>query len=145
MQRLSPVFISGLAIAMAIATPTHAQNTEASPEIDPAAEPPRCVRLVNVNGYFTIDDEHLVLNGGASRHYLVTMWTSCPSLRFGTQVATTFGRYERVCRPFIEYVVDRDGYRCPIKQVEEVDSPDAARALIAARAELEAAAESSDE
>ncbi len=141
MKRLLNSGLAALLVSVAVGAVAVAQEPQTATEIDPAAEPPRCVRLRMVNGYSVIDSRHLILNGGASRHYLVTMGESCPSLTFGAQLGTTFGRNERVCRPFLEYVIDRDGWRCAIRQVEEVDSPDAARSLIAARAELAEAEE----
>lgn len=144
MTRLPSLVIAGLATGLISLSAASAQDAESAAPIDPAAEPPRCVRLVNVNGYTVIDNQHLVLNGGVSRHYLVTLRHSCAGLRFGTQLGTTFDRNERVCRPFVEYVIDADGFRCPVKQVEEVESLEAARELIAARAELEAQDDSSE-
>lgn len=92
-----------------------------------------CVNLRNINGYNVIDNQHVVLNGGASRHYLVTTAGSCPDLRSGVRIATSFSANTRLCRPFIEYLIPERGFRCPIDTVEQVDSLDAARALIAER------------
>lgn len=101
----------------------------------PAADSdaPRCVRLVNINGYTVIDARHVLLNGSASRHYLVTTRARCSGLTYGARIATTFGDNARLCAPFIEALYSDDGWRCPIASVEEVDSPEAARALIDAR------------
>ena len=127
---------AGALVAAALSTgSTLAQDAEPSADIDPNAEPPRCVWLRNINGYSVIDREHLVLNGGASRHYLATLRNPCPDLRFGAQIGTSFGRSERICRPVVEYITVDDGWRCPIDQIEEVDSLKAARALVEARAQ----------
>jgi len=137
MKRLSSLAITALSMGLLTAAAAPAQQTETASTIDPAAEPPRCVRLVNINGYSVIDDEHLVLNGGASRHYLITLQRRCADLRFGIQLRTTFPRNGRVCRPFLESVIAEDGWRCRAEQIEEVESLEAARALIEARAALD--------
>jgi len=91
------------------------------------------IRLVNINGYSVIDNEHLVLNGSASRHYLVTLRHRCPGLRFGAEVGTSFPSTTTLYTPFLEYVYTRDDTRCFIDTIEEVDNLDAARALIEQR------------
>lgn len=122
-----------MAAATAFAAPALAQ--------DAADDGPRCVRLTNINGYSVIDRQHVVLRGGASRHYLVTTRHSCPGLNFGARIATTFGETETVCPPVIEYLIPDDGFRCAIDTIEAVEDEDAARALIEARAIAAAEAE----
>lgn len=142
MTRLNAALL-GLALAAFGTSGVQAQDAATDGASEPVAEPPRCVRLVNINGYSVIDGAHLVLNGGASRHYLVTMRRSCSGLRFGAQLGTTLRSTGRVCQPIVENVITSDGWRCPIDTVEEVESLEAAEALIAARAEAEASEESS--
>ncbi len=121
--------LSGLvAITASLATPVQAW---AQAEEAPARE---CVRIMNINGYSTLDDQHLLLNGGASRHYLVTTRNSCYGLERGLQVGLSFPDRTRICNANLEYLVVPDGGRCRISTIEEVDSADAARALIAERA-----------
>lgn len=91
------------------------------------------IRLVNINGYSVIDNEHLVLNGGASRHYLVTLRHRCPGLRFGAEVGTSFPSTTTLYTPFLEYVYTRDDNRCFIDTIEPVDSVDTARTLVEQR------------
>lgn len=92
-----------------------------------------CVRLVNVHGYSVIDREHVVLNGSASRHYLVTTRQRCHDLRFGVRLETSFRNTQTICAPQFEYITPENGMRCPIDSIEEVESLEAAEALIAAR------------
>ncbi|WP_203292210.1 DUF6491 family protein [Maricaulis parjimensis] len=106
-----------------------------------ATETSAPVRLVNVNGYNVLDREHVLLNGGASRHYLVTLRRRCPGLNFGIELATSFPATTTLHYPMNEYITLDDGMRCFIDTVEEVESADAARALIAERAEAEDSAE----
>jgi len=111
------------ATALAGVSAAHAQ--------DEASE--RCVTIRNINGYSVIDDRHLVLNAGANDHFLVTTRSRCSGMRFGAQIGTTFGDNARLCRPFLEYIVPEDGWRCAIDTIETVESPDAARELVAQR------------
>ncbi|MEQ8435161.1 MAG: DUF6491 family protein [Oceanicaulis sp.] len=94
-----------------------------------------CVSLRGVNGYQVIDDQHLVLTGGASRYYLVTTTSRCSGLRFGAQIGTSFGDNARLCPPIVEYVIPDDGWRCAIDTVEEVESLEEAEQRAAARSE----------
>jgi hypothetical protein len=91
-----------------------------------------CVSLRGVNGYQVIDDQHLVLTGGASRYYLVTTSSRCSGLRFGAQIGTSFGDNARLCPPIVEYVIPDDGWRCAIDTVEEVESLEDAQQRAAA-------------
>ncbi|KAA5805001.1 hypothetical protein F1654_03120 [Alkalicaulis satelles] len=102
---------------------------------DDDLDPARCVRIRTISGYTVIDDRHMLIQGGPSRHYLVTTRQRCSGLRFGSRVGVSFGANERICRPFMEYIIPEDGWRCMIDTIEEVDSPDHARDLIARRAE----------
>ena len=96
----------------------------------------RCVRLRNINGYNVIDDQHVVLRGGASRHYLVSTQRRCPDMEWGYAIGTSFGDNERICNAHFEYIIPQDGrWRCRIETIEEVESTDAARALIEQRAQ----------
>ncbi|WP_421792108.1 DUF6491 family protein [Hyphobacterium sp.] len=99
---------------------------------------PRCLRMTNINSYSVIDREHVVFRGGASRHYLATMRHRCPDLNFGIQIATSFGSNATICHPVVEFITPQNGFRCAIDTIEQVDSMDEARALIAERAEAEA-------
>lgn len=92
------------------------------------------IRLVNIHGYSVIDNEHLVLEGGARHHYLVTMRHRCPGLRFGVEIGLSFPSTTTLYTPFLEYVYTPDDVRCFIDTIEPVDSVDAARLLIEQRA-----------
>ncbi|QNL19041.1 hypothetical protein HXX25_06730 [Hyphobacterium sp. CCMP332] len=126
--------IASLALCASAAAPAMAIDHHGNEE----EGTPRCVRLVQINGYSVIDREHVVFRGGASRHYLATLRHRCPDLNFGVQLATSFGENATLCPPVVEYITPDNGFRCAIDTVEEVDSVEAARALIEARAEIEA-------
>lgn len=107
----------------------------ADPEQDAGTER---IRVVGVNGYSVIDRRHVVLDGIGTRHYLATLRRDCPSLTGGIRIATSFPSTGTVFNPSLEYLVTGDrrtGERCYIRTLEEVESRDAARALIEARRE----------
>ena len=128
------MIIASLAACAFAAAPAAAVDHHEDTEDDA----PRCVRMVHINGYSVIDREHVVFRGGASRHYLATLRHNCPDLNFGVQLATSFAANATLCPPIVEFITPDNGFRCAIDTVEEVDSVDAARALITARAAVEA-------
>ena len=93
-----------------------------------------CVQVGSIDGYSVIDDRHAVLNSGASRHYLVTTRSRCAGLRHGVALGTSFDGPQRICNPQFEYLVPEDGWRCAIETIEEVESREAAQALVEQRA-----------
>jgi len=117
MDRFHFVVMAALAGMLAFSTPAAAER----------------IRLVNINGYSVIDNQHLVLNGGVRRHYLVTLRNRCPGLRFGAEVGLSFPSTTTLYTPFLEYVYTRDDGRCFIDTIEPVDSVEAARALVEER------------
>lgn len=129
MRRLFKPVLAALAGALAVSTIG----------IAPAAASDS-IRLINIRGFSIIDTQHLLLNGAVSRHYLVTLRHSCPSMRFEHTIATSFARTVTLHSPHFEYIYTRDrDIRCYIDTIEQVDDMDAARALLAERAEDEAA------
>jgi hypothetical protein len=104
----------------------------------PTAEASERIRIGNVRGYSVIDEQHVVINSGARRHYLATLRRRCPGLSWGMSIGTSFGRHAVVTNPRHEFVTPTDRHhgnrRCYLETLEEVESLDAARELIAARA-----------
>jgi hypothetical protein len=97
------------------------------------------IRLRNVSGYSVLDEQHVLINAGASRHYLATLRRRCHGLRFGMAIRTSFGRNAYITNPHFEYVEPTGGHRiaqrCYLDTLEQVEDADAARALIDARAQ----------
>jgi|GEM_PF-1493973 len=147
MKRLTSSVLAGLGgLALLAGAPAQALTLAQDTATEPGAPPPQeRIRLINVNGYSVIDREHVVLNGGASRHYLVTLRHRCSGLRSGVRIATSFPATTTLHPPYIEYIHVGDSISpmgCAIQTVEEVESVDAARTLVADRA---AAAEAAEE
>jgi len=143
MKRLTSSILAGLGgLALLAGSTALAQDTAAEPGAPP---PQERIRLVHVNGYSVIDSEHVVLNGGASRHYLVTLRHRCSGLRSGVRIATSFPATTTLHPPYIEYIHVGGGVSsmgCTIRTIEEIDNVEAARTLVADRA---AAAEAAEE
>tara|TARA_R110000868_G_scaffold51823_15_gene163927 strand:- start:19311 stop:19700 length:390 start_codon:yes stop_codon:yes gene_type:complete len=98
------------------------------------------IRLVNINGYNVIDSQHLVLNGGATRHYLVTLQRRCDGLRSGAAIGTSFPSTATLSLLHMEYLSTALEERCYIDTIEPVASLEAARGMLEQRAlESEAA------
>lgn len=138
---LAAMLLAASALALALtAAPVHgAALQDAAPGAqadadDDDLDPARCVRIRTISGYTVIDDRHLLIRGGPSRHYLVTTRQRCSGMRFGVQIGVSFSDNQRICQPHMEYVIPDDGWRCLIDTIEEVDSPDHARDLIGRRA-----------
>ncbi|MCC5995902.1 MAG: hypothetical protein JJU18_05975 [Oceanicaulis sp.] len=137
------LYLAGaLAGALIAFTPAYALADEPEPgepadeafDEDEDLDPARCVRIRTISGYTVIDDRHMLIQGGPSRQYLVTTRQRCSGLRYGHRIGTSFSANQRICQPHMEYVIPDDGWRCMIDTIEEVDSPDHARDLIARRA-----------
>lgn len=126
--RLLTTLVATLAISACATSDT--DQTESQDD-----EPRQCVFVGNINGYSVIDREHLVLQANASDRYLISTRSRCSSLRFGVEVGLSFQNNQRLCPPIVEYIITDDGQRCLIDTIEEVESLDAARALVESRRE----------
>ncbi len=135
---LASMLLAASALALAlIAAPVHGaavQDNGSDARAGDDADPARCVTIRTISGYTVIDDRHLLIRSGPSRHYLVTTRQRCSGMRFGVQIGTSFRENQRICQPHMEYIIPDDGWRCLIDTIEEVDDPDHARDLIARRA-----------
>ena len=133
----------GLAASAAALT---AQDETASPAATETETETRNgpIRIRNINGYAVLDRQHLVLRAGASRRYLVTLKRRCTGLRGSTGVGLSLDNFATIHNPHFEYVQTRQD-RCYFDTIEQVDSNDEARALIAARAQAAAEAEADAE
>ena len=125
-----------LATSLALALAVSACASTASDQTASAEERTRpCVFVGNINGYSVIDPEHLVLQANVSDRYLITTRSRCSSLRFGVEVGLSFQSNRRLCPPIVEHITTGDGQRCQIDTIEEVESVEAARALVQSRRE----------
>lgn len=146
--RLALVSLLAGCMMIAAAAPTLSQQDSApaaSPEAEPTdlVAPDGPVRLRGLNGYAVLDRQHLVLRAGASRRYLVTLKRRCFGLRSSTGIGLSLRSHTTIHNPHFEYIQTEQG-RCYFDTIEEVESNDAARALIAARAEAAAEADAAD-
>ena len=151
MRRLLIASLSAFALGAGLAAPALSQQPADEAAADePAGEGRERIRLVGVNGYNVIDNQHLILDGIGSRYYLVTLQRRCFDLRVGAQIATSFGSTATIYNPRFEYIIASRlsggsiPQRCRIETIEQVESRDAARALVEARREAEEAAEADE-
>lgn len=98
------------------------------------------IRIRNVHGYAVLDRQHLVLRAGSRQRYLVTLQHECHDMRFSQRLGLSFDRLATIRNPRFEYV-QAGVQRCYFDTIEEVESNDAARALIEAREEATAETE----
>jgi Family of unknown function (DUF6491) len=93
------------------------------------------------SGSFTlIDNQHLVLEGGDKKHYLLTLYNRCFDLDIALALRID-GHSDQLCGPGDSIVTKRD--RCPIEYLEEVAGTSEAKAIVAARAAAAKAARQS--
>ncbi|WP_323763108.1 DUF6491 family protein [Maricaulis sp.] len=141
---LATALAGGLAITAAAPALSWQDSAPASAaaaaDADRLAAPDGPIRLRGINGYAVLDRQHLVLRAGASRRYLVTLKRRCFGLRSGHSIGLSVRSHSTIHNPHFEYI-QTGQERCYFDTIEEVDSNDQARALIAARAEAAAAAE----
>jgi len=129
--------IAALGLATSASATPRQDETVATTETETRQGP---IRIRNVHGYSVLDRQHLVLRAGSRQRYLVTLQRECHDMRFSHQLGLSFDRLATIRNPRFEYV-QAGVQRCYFDTIEEVESNDAARALIAARAEAAAEAE----
>ncbi|MGF1455062.1 MAG: DUF6491 family protein [Alphaproteobacteria bacterium] len=113
------------------------QAAQAQPDTpftkDPAWREPRqaCINVRLLRDFQVIDEEHAVFFESARRPYLVSFAGFCPELRFAVRIKTA-SRTGRLCGGAGERIfVGR--FRCFVRTIERVSSPDHARYLVAER------------
>jgi len=94
-----------------------------------------CFNIRQITSWDAIDRDHVYLKEGVSSHYLVTLLTSCPELRYANAIALS-NQMGRVCPNDLGRITFRDaGMRssCRIDNIEKVESKDVAVSMAAAR------------
>lgn len=82
-------------------------------------------------GFTQIDDQHLVLEGGDRKYYLLTLYNRCFDL--DTAMGLRFdGHDSQLCGPGDAIVTKRE--RCAIEYLEQVSGTGEAKMIVAARA-----------
>ena len=96
-----------------------------------------CFYIRNINGWDAIDRDHVYLKQGVNDHYLVTLFSSCPGLKFANAIALS-NHSGRMCPNDFGSITYRDAgmaRTCRIDNVERVTSKDEAVALAESRGE----------
>jgi hypothetical protein len=95
-----------------------------------------CVRVQQINSYEPIGDHHVVIKASASTRYLLTLDEICTGLKFARGIAISDAS-TRVCNDGFSFLTfQQPGHgarRCRIINLEEVESSEAAEALVKSR------------
>jgi hypothetical protein len=98
-----------------------------------------CFLIRQINNWDAIDRSHIYIEGVGDDKFLLTMFSSCPGIKY-TQAIALQDSMGRVCPNDFGRIVYRDGrmrQQCNIDNVERVASKEAAIALVDARSEEE--------
>ena len=94
-----------------------------------------CFRIRQVNSWDAIDKKHIYLKEGVNTHYLLTMFSSCPGVKYAQAIALS-NHMGRVCPNDFGRITYRDAgmtSSCRIDNVERVASKEEAVALVESR------------
>jgi hypothetical protein len=124
-------------LAVAVAAGLGLAGCASSQPTDAASATDRvCVRVQQINSYEPIGDHHVVIKVSASKRYLLTLEEICTGLNFARGIAVA-DKSTRICNDgfsFLTYQQPGHGVRrCRIINLEEVESSEAAEALVESR------------
>jgi hypothetical protein len=125
MTKLIPAAITVLALLLAGCATT---DTASASSDD-------CFNIRQVNSWSAIDRDHVYLEERGDDNYLLTLFSSCPGLKF-TQVIALSNHMGRMCPNDFGRITFRDAGNvrsCRIDDVERVADKAAAIALVEAR------------
>ena len=95
-----------------------------------------CVRVQQIASYEPIGDHHVVLKVSVSKRYLLTLEEVCTGLNFARGI-TIADASSRVCNDAFSFLTfQQPGHgarRCRIINLEEVETSEAAEALVESR------------
>lgn len=96
-----------------------------------------CLNIRTISSWSALDDRHLYIKGtGSANHFLLTMFTRCPGIRYAQALAFS-NHTSQLCSNNFGQVTYKDGgipRNCRIDDIERVNSRDEAKALAEARA-----------
>ncbi len=83
-----------------------------------AGAPVASFHFWSLDGWYTVDDRHVVVETAANTAYLITLYAPCPELGFTERIAltSTAGTVSQ-----FESVIVRDHRRCPIAELRPLD------------------------
>jgi hypothetical protein len=92
-----------------------------------------CINTREINVMSPLDDKHVFVKAGASRHYLFAMDAKCPGLALARRIAV-WERATRVCGDGFSLLAFEEpavgSVRCRIQSITAVEDKGAALALI---------------
>lgn len=132
----SLLLIASLAALSAPALADEASTPSPATDL-PAAKPYptgiQCFFVPDPFGYGVIDDKHMILDGSASRKYLVTFLSRCHGLRFALGIG--LDRHGSQICSGDSVLAGND--RCVIRYIEQVKDAREGAAIVQARAAAE--------
>ena len=90
-----------------------------------------CIHVSSINGFNPIDPKHLTISVGASKTYLVTLFSRCRELNWSEKIAIK-SHSSWTCSNSKDRILV-DGDRCMISKIELVENRKAARELVEKR------------
>jgi hypothetical protein len=101
------------------------------------SEDRECFSIRSISSWSALNDQHLDIKGvGSANHFLLTMFTRCPGIRYA-QVLAFSNHSSQLCSNSFGDVAYKDGgipRKCRIDNIERVNSKDEAKDLAEAAA-----------
>ena len=104
---------------------------------DGASATDDCFYIRNINGWSSIDREHVYIKEGVKDHYLVTLFSACPGLQYARAIAVS-NQSGRMCPNDFGAITFRDSgmaRTCRIDNVEAVASKEDAVSIAESRSD----------
>lgn len=124
-----------LSIALVVSIFAGCASTASTESAESPPSSDDCFHIREITGWDAIDKDHIYLKEVGNDHYLLTMFSSCPGIKFANAIALS-NHMGRVCPNDFGRVTYRDGgmrASCQIDDVERVASKEAAKEIVAAR------------
>lgn len=101
------------------------------------SEDRECFNIRTISSWSALNDKHLYVKGiGSANHFLLTMFTKCPGIRYAQALAFS-NHSSQLCSNSFGDVTYKDGgipRKCRIDNIERVNSRDEAKELAEAAA-----------
>ena len=119
MKRILAAGICAALLAGCAGGPPRVQSNETLERyISYAGEPVDRFTSFSLDSWESVDSDHIVLRTGVNDAYLVTVWNTCPDLRFANTIRVVSTMSSSISR-FDKVKVGRD--TCPIREIRPID------------------------
>lgn len=87
-----------------------------------AGEEVRSVNGYRVRGFQSVDDQHVILDAGRTRQYLITTMNPCSDLQYGERLRVSTNVANELTTLDTVYAIDpRGSEACPISKIQKLD------------------------